>query len=102
MATNDSELDRLLRAAAKREDEPAEAPFGFDTRVVAAWRSSRINGNGGASDFARFFRRVAAGALIIAVIAGAGAVRQFQQDDEFDAATGGAYAMADSVFEAGW
>jgi hypothetical protein len=102
MANNDSELARLLRAAAtRREDDVAEAPFGFDTRVVAAWRSYRSRENGDVWQLALFFKRVAACAVVIAAFASAGAFWQLQQNDDLDEATGGAYAMADSVIEAG-
>jgi hypothetical protein len=103
MANNDAELDRLLRAAAAasaNDDSPIEAPYGFDTRVVAAWRSYRSREGGDASEFARFFRRLAACAVVIAALASAGAVWQLQQNDDLDEATGGAYAMADSLIEA--
>ena len=40
MKDDDGKIDRLLRAAAlSREEAPLEAPFGFDTRVVALWRA---------------------------------------------------------------
>ena len=35
MAKADSDLDRLLRAAAQDSEPELEMPFGFDTRVVA-------------------------------------------------------------------
>ena len=102
MATNDSELDRLLRAAASaKRDEPAtEAPFGFDTRVVATWQASRSNESPAVWEFTRLLKRVAACAVVVAAVAGAGAIWQLQENDEVDAATGGAYAMADTLIEA--
>ncbi|MCA1660071.1 MAG: hypothetical protein LC642_06005 [Verrucomicrobiaceae bacterium] len=102
MATNDSELDRLLRAAAARGDEtpPAEARFGFDTRVVATWKAARRDDSSELREFARLLKRIAGFAIILAVFAGAGAAWQLQENDELDAATGGAYAMADTLIEA--
>ncbi|HEV3410170.1 MAG TPA: hypothetical protein VG095_07740 [Chthoniobacterales bacterium] len=102
MATNDSELDRLLRAAAsaKRDDPASEVPFGFDTRVVAAWRASRADESPAVWEFTRLLKRIAACAVIVAAVAGAGAVWQLQENEKIDAATGGAYAMADTLIEA--
>ena len=99
---NNSQLDRLLRSAAsaKSDEAPVEAPYGFDTRVVAAWRSYRANEGDSAWEFARLLKRVATTAVIVAACAGAGAAWQLQQNNDFDDATGGAYAMADNVIEA--
>lgn len=98
---SDSEVERLLRAAAARDAEaaPTEPPFGFETRVVAAWRAARGDGNGEAWALARLLRRVALGAMIVAVCASAGAAWQLQQDDDLTEA-GGAYAIADTLIEA--
>ena len=39
-------LERLLHSAARAVgDKPAEAPFGFETRVVALWRAGAPNGD---------------------------------------------------------
>src|SRR5260370_25256802 len=47
MRDADQKIDRLLRSAAQvHEDVPATMPFGFDTRVVALWRSSMKKPNG--------------------------------------------------------
>jgi hypothetical protein len=96
-----SELQRLLRAASAQPEAPAEAPFGFDTRVVAQWRARRREPNGDLRAFARIIRRVAVGALLITTCAGAGAWWQLESSDELDEATTNAYAIADSVIEAG-
>ncbi|MGZ5538495.1 MAG: hypothetical protein ACXWG0_08205 [Chthoniobacterales bacterium] len=97
-----SNLDRLLRAAsaAKSDSTPEEAPFGFETRVVANWHAQRSGNGNGSREFARFFKRVAAVAIVITACASAGAFWQLQQNDEIDEATGGAYAMTDSAIEA--
>ncbi len=96
-----SKLDRLFCAAASAPNEslPQEAPFGFDTRVVANWRAGSRNGNG-SREFSRYFKRIAMAAVVVAACASAGAVWQLQQNDDLDEASGGAYAMADSAIEA--
>lgn len=103
MARLDSVLDRLLRnaASAPRGGDAPEAPFGFDTRVVAAWRSYHVRENGDFRAIALFFKRVALTAVVIGACASAGTVWQWRQSEDLDEATGGAYAMADSVVEAG-
>lgn len=98
MDKRDSELDRLLRAAAQEGDlRTNEAPFGFDTRVVATWRSHPLPGSTDFWDFARIFRRVAVGATLLMVCASAGAFWQLQRNDELDEPT----AIADTAIEAG-
>src|SRR3954470_14995205 len=96
-----SELHRLLRAASAESETPAEAPFGFDTRVVAQWRARRSEPNGDLRAFGRIIRRVAVAALLITTCAGAGAWWQLESSDELDEATSSAYAIADSVIDAG-
>ena len=92
---NDVDLDRLLRAAAKEEDEaPAEMPLGFDTRVIAL---SRRNGNGAV--FGALLRRVALMAAAVIVLASAGAWLEFNQSDDVIAASGNEFAIADSVIQ---
>lgn len=101
MSELDPELQRLLRAASAADiDAPAEMPFGFDTRVLATWRSLRSEKGADLWAFARTFRRVATGAMVVTVCAGAGAWWQLQASDDLDEA-GNAYAMADGVIEAG-
>ncbi len=97
-----SNIDRLFRAAsaAPNESLPEEMPFGFDTRVLANWRASRSSNGNGSLEFARYFKRIAMAAVVVAACAGTGAFWQLQQNDDLDEATGGAYAMADSAIEA--
>ncbi|MDQ6911593.1 MAG: hypothetical protein M3119_05830 [Verrucomicrobiota bacterium] len=105
-----SKLERLLRAAVaapnsesfrERSDSlPDEMPFGFDTRVLANWRASRSSNGNGALEFARYFKRIAMAAVVVATCASAGAFWQLRQNNDLDEATGGAYAMADSAIEA--
>jgi hypothetical protein len=93
-----TDVDRLLRSAAQAPEPVAtEAPFGFDTRVVAAWRA----GNGGANDLAdlsRFLRRAGVIASAVLVLAGAAAYRQYRDDATFAAPTN-EYAIGDSMIQ---
>lgn len=102
MGKLDEKLDRLLRAAAVPEDgQPAEAPFGFETRVVALWRS-QLSRNGAESwDFARIFRRVATAAMIVTACASAAAYWELQQNEELGEPIANEYAIADTAIEAG-
>jgi len=101
MRKMDAELNRLLRAAAAApETEPTEAPFGFDTRVVANWRAHRSNGNGMRA-VTWMLRRVVAGALLVTICASAGAYWQFSENSELAEPTANAYAIADTMIEAG-
>jgi hypothetical protein len=94
------DLDRLLRSAANGpEPGVAEAPFGFDTRVVASWRS----GNGNANDFAdlsRFLRRAGVIAAAVLLLAGGAAYRQYRDETKFAALPTNEYAIADSAIQA--
>jgi hypothetical protein len=92
-------LDRLLRSAANAPEEPArEAPFGFETRVIASWRA----GNGSAAevaDLTRFLRRTGVIAFAVLVLASAAAYRQFAEDAEFTAPQTNEYAIADAAIQ---
>ncbi|MDQ3118081.1 MAG: hypothetical protein M3Q89_00695 [Verrucomicrobiota bacterium] len=100
MDRRNRDLDRLLRAARAGVDERDQAPFGFETRVVARWRDARPQ-NGAAWELGRLFRRIALGATIVASFASAGAFWQLKQNDELDEPEANAYALADSLIEAG-
>lgn len=93
-----TDVDRLLRSASNAlEPVAAEVPFGFETRVVASWRS----GNGGANDFAdlsRFLRRAGVIASAVLVLAGAAAYRQYRDEVKFATPTN-EYAIADSAIQ---
>jgi hypothetical protein len=92
------DVDRLLRAAANApEDFAAEAPFGFATRVVAAWRSGGDSGNDFA-ELSKFLRRTGAVAGAILVLAGAAAYGQYRDEARFAAPTN-EYAIADSAIQ---
>jgi len=102
MGRLDSELERLLRAAAAAaEASREEAPFGFDTRVVALWQSQRSVKNGEAWSLAAFAGRIAIGATIVAAAASGGAIWQLKENEDLDEPVTNAYALADSVIEAG-
>ena len=93
-----TDVDRLLRSAAQApEPRAAEAPFGFDTRVVASWRA----GSGGANDIAdlsRFLRRAGVIACAVLIFAGAAAYRQYSDEVTFAAPTN-EYAIGDSAIQ---
>ena len=92
-------LDRLLRAAAKAPEAPVpEAPFGFDTRVLALARGE----NGSATDTAdltRFLRRTGVIAFAVLALASAAAYRQFAEDATFSVPQTNEYAIADSAIQ---
>ncbi len=91
----DTDLDRLLRAAAAvKEDAPAEMPFGFDTRVIAL---SRKNGNGAA--FGRLLRRIAFAAVAVIVLASGGAYLEFDRSSDVISDAANEYAIADSIIQ---
>ena len=92
-------LDRLLRAAANAPEEPApEAPFGFDTRVVASWRSGKKSATD-VADLTRFLRRTGVIAFAILALASVAAYRQFAEDAAFSAPQTNEYAIADSAIQ---
>jgi hypothetical protein len=93
-----TDVDRLLRSAANAPKPiAAEVPFGFETRIVASWRS----GNGSRNDFAdlsRFLRRAGVIAGAVLVLAGAAAYRQYRDEVKFATPTN-EYAIADSAIQ---
>ena len=95
----DADLDRLLRSAANApEPSPPNAPYGFETRVVALWHA----GNGRANDAAeltRFLRRIGAVALAVLALATAGAYQQFNENEERTIPQTNEYAIADSAIQ---
>ena len=101
MRNVDADLDRLLHAAAASPEAEPEAPFGFETRVVAMWRSQRASNGSGPRAFTWMFRRVVATASLVMICASAGAYWQFSENNELTEPTANAYAIADTVIEAG-
>ena len=91
------DLERLLRSAAlARDDEPIKAPFGFDTRVVGLWKSSRPNGNHG---LARLVQRVALLSIAAIIVSAAAAFYEVSQDRESSESFANEFAIADSAIE---
>jgi hypothetical protein len=96
---NSADLDRLLRSAANATEPPAdEATFGFDTRVVASWRSGR-NGGDDVAELLCFLRRAGLIASAVVVLAGAAAYRQYRDDTKFAALPTNEYLIADSAIQ---
>jgi hypothetical protein len=97
MKASDLQLERLLRAAAAgREEAPDEMPFGFDTRVLAAWRAERKQD---LVAVGRLLRRVVLLSLGVIVLAGAGVYHDLPQSDEL-LAPNDEYAIADNAIGA--
>jgi hypothetical protein len=93
----DAELDRLLRAAAlTKEGAGPEAPFGFDTRVVALWRAQAAAASLGVT---RLLRRVAVMAAAIIVVATAGAYFEALRNRENSEPFANDFAIADSAIQ---
>jgi hypothetical protein len=98
MSKRERDLARLLRSAAAAPEANPEAPFGFETRVVALWRAANGEANG-AGDLTLFVRRIGAVALIVLLLAGAGAYRQFLDYEVRSAPQSNEYAIADSAIQ---
>ena len=93
------DLDRLLRSAANvPESPPADAPFGFATRVVASWRSGK-NGANEVADLSRFLRRAGAIAFAVLILAGGAAYRQYRDETKFASLATNEYAIADAAIQ---
>ncbi|MFN2623824.1 MAG: hypothetical protein ABR611_13380 [Chthoniobacterales bacterium] len=93
-----TDVDRLLRSAANAtEPAPAEAPFGFDARVVASWRSGK-NGND-VADLSRFLRGAGAIAFAVLVLAGAATYRQYREETKLASVPTNEYAIGDSAIQ---
>lgn len=96
MDTGDARLTRLLKwGAAAKEQTETEAPFGFETRVVAQWRQ-KSNGNG---DLTRFVRRIALAAIAVTVLGSVATYRQASEDEEIGEPLTNDYAMVDSAIQ---
>ena len=94
-----ADLDRLLRSAANAaESWTPQAPYGFETRVIALWHA----GNGRTSDAAeltRFLRRIGAVAFAVLALARAGAYQQFKENEARTTPQTNEYAIADSAIQ---
>jgi hypothetical protein len=98
MKKSDSDLDRLLRAAAQAEPTPPEVPYGFETRVVALWRGGARFGDE-AAEVGRFLRTIGAVALAVLALTGITAYRQFNENLTRTAPQANEYAIADSAIQ---
>ena len=97
MKTDD--VTRLLRSAANAPEPAApEAPFGFETRVVASWHSG-TNVINDFADLSRFLRRAGVIACAVLIVAGAAAYRQYREETKFASLTTNEYAIADSTIQ---
>ena len=89
-------IDRLLRSAAQMgEEQPAAMPFGFDTRVVALWRTALPTGNG----VMQLLRRVAVLSAAVIVVSTIAAVREARQSREIRESLANEFAIADSAIQ---
>ncbi|MEY2440118.1 MAG: hypothetical protein QOI34_1503 [Verrucomicrobiota bacterium] len=99
MSDTDSKINRLLRSAGKvTPEQPSSPPFGFETRVVALWRSGRYETGG--NGIAALIRRAAMVAAAVIVISGAAAIREFAQTREsLGEPSTNEFAFADSAIQ---
>jgi hypothetical protein len=97
MSANKADIDRLLRSAAQAPDEaPTEPPFGFETRVVALWRSSKAKANG----IGALFRGIVVSSALIIIVSAAAMFREYQQGIEAGDVSTNEFAIADSAIQA--
>jgi hypothetical protein len=90
-------IDRLLRSAAQAPEEiSAEPPFGFETRVVALWRSSKPKANG----LSGLLRGIVLSSAVIIVVSAAGTFREYQRGLEAGDSSTNEFAIADSAIQA--
>jgi hypothetical protein len=96
VSDNDDKIERLLRSAALAgEDIPAAPPFGFETRLVALWRSSPGKLNG----MANLLRRVALLSAAVTLITAVAAFREVRQSREIGESFSNEFAIADSAIQ---
>ena len=90
------QIDRLLQSAAQADEEdPSAMPFGFDTRVVALWRSSTPKTNG----VMQLLQRVAVLSIAVIVISTIAAIREANQSREIRESFANEFAIADSAIQ---
>jgi len=96
MKSVDPKIDRLLRSAAQaHEDVPAAMPFGFDTRIVALWRSSMKKPNG----LTPLLRHIALLSAVVIVVSTIAAAREAGQSRKLGESFANEYAIADSAIQ---
>ncbi len=93
-----TDVDRLLRSAGQTQQPDSQIPFGFETRVVAGWRSGRGAGND-LADLSRFLRGAGAVACAVLVVFGTAAWRQYRDETRFASPATNEYAIADSAIQ---
>lgn len=99
MKRRDTDLDRLLRSAAKAEEAPVEkAPYGFETRVISLWRAGHAPRDD-VADLTRFLRRTGVIALAVLALASTAAYQQFRDNAERIFPQDNEYAIADSEIQ---
>jgi hypothetical protein len=97
MRDSDKKMKRLLRSAALAGDDlPVVPPFGFETRVVALWRSGAGKPPNG---LASLLRRVALLSTAVTVIAAVAAIREVRQSREIGESFSNEFAIADSAIQ---
>ncbi|MBA3544592.1 MAG: hypothetical protein H0T83_09175 [Chthoniobacterales bacterium] len=95
MKESDPQLERLLRAAALAGAAlPNGMPFGFDTRVLAGWRSAQKRD---LVDLRPLLRRVVLVSLGVIVLGATGVYNELRQNDEMGDPLTDEYAIADSA-----
>jgi len=95
MKSVDPKIDRLLRSAAQaHEDFRAGMPFGFDTRIVALWRSMK-KPNG----LTPLLRRIALLSAVVIVVSTIAAAREAGQSRKLGESFANEYAIADSAIQ---
>jgi hypothetical protein len=96
MKSVEPKIDRLLRSAAQaHEDVPAAMPFGFDTRIVALWRSSMKKSNG----LTPLLRHIALLSAVVIVVSTIAAAREAGQNRKLGESFANEYAIADSAIQ---
>src|SRR5437868_5578921 len=96
MQEREQRLERLLRSAATVKPAARSLPLGFDTRVLAIWRSG-AGGNGNA--VAELLRRVAVVAATVIVIATATGVREVKKTRDALEPLPNEFAIADTLIQ---
>lgn len=86
-------LDRLLRAAAQapREDSWTTLPFPAEARILAAWRSSRMEGPSWIGLWLRTGLAAASLALAVTLVITWSQLRPDPEEDEYAAANATLY-----------
>jgi|GEM_PF-415443 len=99
MNGRDTDLDRLLRSAAKAEKAFAEeAPYGFEARVVSLWRAGH-SPRDDVADLTQFLRRTGVIAFAVLILASAAAYQQFSDNAGRAFPPDNEYAIADSEIQ---